>query len=221
MDWMRYWMRGYCPDTEPFPFEKILPKPKSNEELKHEALMYMADWFKRAAVGPNSDYTWKMDRLWSKHDQVHGPLFEIKTSYAISDTAQRVATNDNFSARLKSEVFERHAFECANQILYSVGTLPRVNKVTEVCPTCEHKTSHTQDLPSRGSGFVERVGRLPDPKLDRWRLMYMHWQLLKWVQVDKTTGYYSSKFRLVIDSAGAINETGEGGRPYYWRLKPS
>lgn len=237
-------------------WEKIMPPPQGagakasarfnddrKAEERHDALMYMADWFQRAAVGscihsftrtkeflesqssrprgPHSDYTLKVDRAWDTHDQVHGPLFEIKTAYRISETAQLCAKKPfNFDAQLKSETFERHALECANQILHSVGALSTVKTTTEVCPTCSALSVRSVDVPSWGSGFVERVGRLPNPETDRWRLMYRFGQLIRWVQKDDVEGYYSSMFRLVIDWAGAASGTGEGGRPYYWRLDP-
>ncbi len=237
-DWVEYWLQNSADTSDQAWWRKIMPKPA----LTPAALKYMADWFQVAAVGScirslsgakeftglqprptgaYSDYTWKVDRSWNMHDQVHGPLFDIKTTYRISETAQLCAKpTTNFTFQLKSETFERHTLECANQILHSVGALERAENVTETCPTCHHSTPRIQTLPSQGSGFVERVGRYPDPQTDRWRLMYRPSQLLRFVKVNDTEGYYTSSFRLVIDWAGAINETGVGGKPYYWRLDP-
>jgi len=216
------------------------PKPIAEDPIakqKEDALKDMANWFQRAAVGqvihnfhlgpvsnerptgPHPDYTKRSSTSFDLHDDVHGPTFHIKTTVSLSDTAARIAKNwDSLSLQLKTDAFERHALSCAYQILYSVGAKGTFAKV-EDCPTCGTKSVIGNTCPEQGSGFVERVGRLPNYDYDKWRLLYCSDRLIRFIKVNDRESYWSSQFKLVIDSAGGIRN-GEGGRPYYWRLDP-
>jgi len=206
--------------------------------IDQAVLMRMADWFQKAAIGavlyrhsPCTPREWERARAtgpdhlitkrvesWDRHDRIHGPLFTVKTTVRASHTAALCAKPSfDFLTALKSEGFDVHTVRCAHEILYSIGGFA-TEQTIEPCPTCSIPRVVQKACPETGSGFIERVGRVPDFDNDAWRLMYRGDRLCRFIRENEREGYWLSEFRLIIDSAGGMK--GEGGRPYYWRLDP-